>query len=104
MTNVCRRLTEVAVIKSFSDKGLRRFAQTGDASKLSVQRADRITRMLTRLDVATSPAEMDLPGWRFHALAGNRRGTFSVTVSGNWRMTFRWDGVDATDVDLEDYH
>jgi proteic killer suppression protein len=60
--------------------------------------------MLTRLDVATSPAEMDLPGWRFHALAGNRRGTFSVTVSGNWRMTFRWDGVDATDVDLEDYH
>jgi toxin HigB-1 len=92
------------VIRSFKDKGLRRFAEKGDTSKISVQRPDRLTRMLTRLDVATAPAEMNLPGWRFHELAGDRKGAFSVTVSGNWRLTFRWDGPDAIDVDLEDYH
>jgi proteic killer suppression protein len=92
------------VIRSFKHKGLRRFAETGDASKLSVQRADRITRMLTRLEVASSPLDMNVPGWRFHELAGDRKGDFSVTVSGNWRLTFRWSGADAVDVDLEDYH
>lgn len=92
------------MIRSFKDKGLRRFAEKGDTSKLSVQKADRITRLLTRLDLATTPAEMNLPGWRFHELTGERKGVFSVTVSGNWRLTFRWDGLDAIDVDLEDYH
>jgi toxin HigB-1 len=47
---------------------------------------------------------MDQPGFRFHALKGNRRGTFSVTATGNYRVTFRWEGKDAVDVDLEDYH
>jgi len=56
------------------------------------------------LEVATAPAQMNLPGWRFHELTGDRKGTYSITVSGNWRMTFKWDGVDAVDVDLEDYH
>ena len=92
------------MIKSFRDKGLARFSERNDPSKLSVRSLDRLTRMLTRLEVATAPAQMNLPGWRFHELTGDRKGTYSITVSGNWRMTFKWDGVDAVEVDLEDYH
>lgn len=47
---------------------------------------------------------MNLPGYRFHRLTGERKGTFAVSVTGNWRITFRFDGEDAVDVDLEDYH
>jgi toxin HigB-1 len=92
------------MIRSFRDKGLERFSAKQDPSKLSVRSLDRLTRMLTRLEVATAPAQMNLPGWRFHELTGDRKGTYSITVSGNWRLTFKWDGVDAVDVDLEDYH
>lgn len=60
--------------------------------------------MLDRLDAAISPEDMRLPGYDFHRLQGNRRGTYAVSVSGNWRMTFRFDGKDAVHVDLEDYH
>ena len=92
------------MIQSFRNKGLQRFAESGDASRLSVQRPERISRILSRLDLASTPVQMNLPGWRFHALAGDRKGAWSVTVSGNWRITFEWDGVDAVAVDLEDYH
>ena len=92
------------MIKSFSNKGLKRFAEKGDASRLSVQKADRITRMLSALEVASAPEQMNVPGWRFHELTGNRKGTYSITVSGNWRITFKFEGEDAVDVDLVDYH
>ncbi len=59
--------------------------------------------MLDRLDATIRPDDMDLPGYRFHPLKGQRKGTYAVSVSGNWRLTFRFDGEDATDVDLEDY-
>jgi proteic killer suppression protein len=92
------------MIKSFRDKGLQRFAAKGDPSKLSVRKEARITRMLTALDNATAPGDMAMPGWGFHPLTGNRAGTYSVSVSGNWRITFKFAGQDAIDVDLEDYH
>ena len=92
------------MIRSFKNKDLKLFAERGDPSRLSVQNPDRIRRILARLAVAIQPGEMDLPGWRFHSLAGDRKGAYSVTVSGNWRITFKWDGEDAADVDLEDYH
>ncbi len=60
--------------------------------------------MLLTLDAATAPEQMDLPGYRFHPLKGDRKGHFAVDVSGNWRLTFGWQGMDAIDVDLEDYH
>jgi len=60
--------------------------------------------MLDRLDAAARPEDMNLPGYRFHRLTGERKGTFAVSVTGNWRITFRFDGEDAVDVDLEDYH
>jgi proteic killer suppression protein len=92
------------VIKSFNSKALQRFAQRGDASKLSVQNVDRVTRILAALDAVKAPGAMDVPGWRFHPLTGDRKGAYSVTVSGNWRITFKMDGEDVIDVDLEDYH
>lgn len=92
------------MIRSIKNKGLRRFAEKGDASKLSVQNPDRIRRMLATLDAATKPEDMNLPGFGFHGLGGDRKGVYAVSASGNWRMTFEWDGDDAVDVDLEDYH
>lgn len=92
------------MIRSFRSKALKRFAGTGDASKLSVPNTARVERILARLDVVRSPADMSLPGWRFHALKGKAKGRYAVDASGNWRVTFAWEGEDAVDVDLEDYH
>ena len=60
--------------------------------------------MLNRLDAAVVPEDMDLPGFKFHELKGKRKGIYAVSVSGNWRITFKFDGEGAFDVDLEDYH
>ena len=60
--------------------------------------------ILDRLDAAKAPAQMNVPGLRFHALTGNLKGRYAVTVSANWRVTFGWHDEDAIDVDLEDYH
>jgi len=92
------------VIRSFRSKGLRRFAERGDASRLNVQSPDRIRRILLALDAAKSPDSMNVPGFRFHALKGRERRRYAVNASGNWRVTVAWDGEDAVDVDLEDYH
>ena len=91
------------MIRSFRHKALRDFYQTGTARKLSVPNADRVRRILLAIDDADRPDDLDLPGFRFHALAGDQRGRFSVRVTGNWRITFGWDRG-AVDVDLEDYH
>jgi proteic killer suppression protein len=60
--------------------------------------------MLLALDSAARPEDMDLPGYHFHRLIGRERGRFSIRVTGNWRTTFAWEGEDAIEVDLEDYH
>ena len=90
------------MIKSFRNKGLERFATKGDASRLSVQQADRVRRLLAAIDAATRPGQLDIPGFHYHPLKPTPR--HSVRVTGNWRITFGWDGDDAIDVDLEDYH
>lgn len=92
------------MIRSFRSKALRRYAEEGDRSKLSIVNLERVDRMLTRLDAATRPEDMDRPGWRFHPLKGVMKGRFAVDASANWRLTFGWDGDDAIAVDLEDYH
>ncbi|HYG25299.1 MAG TPA: type II toxin-antitoxin system RelE/ParE family toxin [Caulobacteraceae bacterium] len=92
------------MIRSYRHKGLRRFAETGDASKLSVRNTARIARLLASLEASVTPEGMNVPGYRFHALRGDRAGRYSVDASGNWRITFGWDGQHAVDVDLEDYH
>jgi toxin HigB-1 len=92
------------MIVPFRSKALKRFAQTGDASKLSVQKVERVRRILLRLDAAASPQQMDAPGLRFHSLRGKDKGRFAVWASGNYRITFGWSGEDAVEIDLEDYH
>ena len=91
------------MIRSFRSKALKAFVVKGDASKLPVQSPDRVRRLLARLDFSLRPEDMNLPGNRFHGLHGRPK-RFAVDVSGNYRLTFGWDGEDAVDVDLEDYH
>ncbi|MCL4673447.1 MAG: type II toxin-antitoxin system RelE/ParE family toxin [Sphingomonadaceae bacterium] len=92
------------MIRSFRSKPLKGFASVGDAKKLAVSGAaiERLTRQLARLNAAMAPEDMDLPGWYFHSLRGERR--YSVRVTANYRLTFGWDDGDAIALDLEDYH
>lgn len=92
------------MIRSFRHKGLDAFFTKDDRRKVPADRIERINRQLDRLDAAKMPQDMNLPGWGFHELKGNRKGTYAVSVSGNLRITFRFDGSHAIDVDLEDYH
>ena len=92
------------MIRSFRSKALKLFAGSGDASKLSVRNVERVELLLRRLDSVRRPEFMNLPGLFFHALKGQEKGRYAVRVTGNYRLTFAWDGDDAVDVDLEDYH
>jgi proteic killer suppression protein len=92
------------MIRSFRSKPLRAFWESGDGAKIAPQPRARIGRRLDALDVAEIPEEMNVPGFDFHGLTGDRKGTYSVHVNGPWCITFRWDGGDAIDVDLENYH
>ena len=71
---------------------------------MPVDSVTRIEEILTLLDVVARPGEMDQPGYRLHPLSGNLAGFWSVTVSRNWRIIFRFDGSNVTDVDFVDYH
>lgn len=92
------------MIARFRHKGLRRLYERDDRRGLPADHADKIARILARLDAATAPGQMDLPGLRLHPLKGDLAGYWSVSVSGNWRIVFRFEGADACDVDLIDYH
>jgi proteic killer suppression protein len=92
------------MIRSFRSKALRRLVEQGDGSKLSVPNVRRVETILARLDAAMVPEDLNLPGYRFHGLKGKDKGRYAVDASGNWRITFGWDGRNAIDVDLEDYH
>jgi len=92
------------MIRSFKHKGLERFFIKGTRSGIQSPHANRLRLILGRLNASTVPTDMDLPGLHLHGLSGNRKGVWSVRVSGNWRVTFRFEGRDAVDVDYEDYH
>jgi len=87
------------MIRAFRNRALERFFATGEVRRLSVQNPGRIANILRALDDASRPEDMNLPGFRFHALVG-----YAVNASGNWRITFGWSDGEAVDVDLEDYH
>ncbi len=91
-------------IRSFRHKGLERFFAAGSKSGIQAQHAERLRLILGRLNVATEPRDMSLPGLDLHPLKGDRRGSWAVKVSGNWRVTFRFSGKDVEGVDYEDYH
>ena len=92
------------MIGSFKHKGLKRFYETGDRSKLPPDLVPRIEEILGLLDVATTVRDMDLPQFRLHGLTGDRKGQWAVTVRANWRIVFRFEDGDAQDVDFVDYH
>jgi proteic killer suppression protein len=92
------------VIKEFKHKGLERFFLTGSKVGIQVAHAGKLRLILGRLHASTNPRDMNLPGLSLHELKGDRKDTWSVRVSGNWRITFRFDGQDATSVNYEDYH
>jgi proteic killer suppression protein len=92
------------MIRSFRHRGLERFFTRDERRGIPAEFAGRLERILDRLDAATRPEDMNLPGYRFHQLKGERRGTYAVDVSRNWRVTFRFEGEDAVHVELEDYH
>ena len=91
-------------IKGFRHKGLERFFATGSTRGIQAAHAERLRLILGRLNAATDPRDMALPGLHLHGLKGARKGTWAVDVSRNWRVTFRFAGKDADDVDYEDYH
>jgi proteic killer suppression protein len=91
------------VIRSFRSKALTRLWNENDPRGIRPDQLDRIRRVLRELDVATTPGDLNVPGYRFHALHGRPR-RYSVTITRTWRITFEWDGEDAVRVDYEDYH
>ena len=92
------------MIRNFRHKGLDRLFRKSERRGIDAKQADRIKRILDRLDAVTRPEDMALPGFGFHPLKGERKGVFAVSVSGNWRITFKFVEGDAADVNLEDYH
>lgn len=92
------------MIRSFRHAGLERFFSTGSKAGIQPKHARRLEEQLSVLNVAKRPEQMNVPGWNLHALKGNLRGHWSITVSGNWRMTFFFEREDAILVDYLDYH
>ncbi|WP_416140460.1 type II toxin-antitoxin system RelE/ParE family toxin [Halomonas sp. HK25] len=92
------------MIRSFKHKGLAKFFKTGSKAGIQPAHAKRLRLILGRLHAASDAKDMDLPGLRLHELSGNRASIWSVTVSGNWRVTFRFVDGDAEIVNYEDYH
>jgi proteic killer suppression protein len=92
------------MIRTFKHRGLKRLYERGDRSGIGANMLDRVERILSVLDQAENLDDLDLPGYRLHSLVGDRRGIWSIRVTGNWRITFVFADGDVFDVDLEDYH
>jgi proteic killer suppression protein len=92
------------MIRSFRHRGLKRFYEQGDRSGIRPDLVDTIERILAVLDSAVTPQALNIPRYRLHPLKGDMKGLWSVTVRANWRIVFRFEGADAFDVELMDYH
>ena len=92
------------MIVRFRHKGLRLLYEKDDRRRVPAAYAAKIQRILARLDEAAGPGDMDLPGFRLHPMKGDLVGHWSVSVSRNWRIVFRFEGVHVLDVNLVDYH
>ncbi len=92
------------MIKSFRHKGLRRLFETGNTSGVQASHAKRLRMQLTALDTAKHIAHMDVPGFRLHRLKGALQARWSISVNGNWRITFEFKDGNAYVLDYEDYH
>ncbi len=92
------------MIESFKHRGLQKFYETGSAAKIQSKHIPKLRMILAALDSAHEIGDMDLPGFRLHALKGRLQGTWAVSVSGNWRVTFEFENGRARAINYEDYH
>lgn len=92
------------MIKSFRHKGLQRYFETGSKAGIQASHAAKLRLQLAALDQAVKPEDLSAPSWALHPLKGDLKGHWSVTVNGNWRMIFMFNGSDAVLVDYLDYH
>lgn len=92
------------MIQSFNHKGLKKLFETGSKAGIQANHESRLQIILGRLNASTNPQDMDLPSLYLHELTGDRKGTWSVRVSGNWRVTFQFNEGHDEVVDYEDYH
>lgn len=99
-----RYAIQFRMIRSFRHRGVEAFFRSGSKAGIQPKHATRLRLQLARLDASASSADMNLPGWRFHALKGRLAGHWAVWVDENWRLTFTFEGTDAVLVDYQDYH
>jgi len=92
------------LIKSFRHRGLEKFFRTESKAGIQAKHASKLRLQLFALENATAPSDMNAPGWRLHPLAGSLAEHWAVSVSGNWRLRFKFEGEDAVLVDYQDYH
>jgi proteic killer suppression protein len=92
------------MLKKIKHKGLKELFETGSKKGIQAGHAKRLRLILIRLHSSQAPADMDLPGFKLHQLKGTLKDKYAVTVSGNWRVIFKFDGNDVVDVDYIDYH
>ena len=92
------------MIKSFRHAGIERFFKTGSKAGIQPAHSAKLRLQLSLLDASARPEDMNFPGWRLHKLSGKLKEHWAVSVSGNWRLTFAFDGEDAILVDYRDYH
>ncbi len=92
------------MILSFRHKGLKKYYETGSTAGIQAKHAKRLRLMLAALDTARVIDDMDLPGYDLHPMQGKKKGTWAISVSGNWRVTFKFEEGNAQIVNYEDYH
>ena len=92
------------MIKSFKHKGLERFFESGSTRGIQTKHSRKLRMQLSALDTAQTIEDIDVPGYRLHSLKGARKGLWSITVNGNWRVTFEFTDGNAYIVNYEDYH
>jgi len=97
-------VTVLKMILSFANKGLELYFRTGNKKGIIAAHTDKVARVLDRLDASFSSEDMNLPGYKLHKLIGKRKGQWAVSISGNWRITFRFEGENVVNVDYLDYH
>ena len=92
------------MVRTFRHKGIERFFLSGSKAGIQPNDASKLNEQLTVLNAAVKPEHMNVPGWKLHALRGELVGHWAVSVNGNWRLTFAFEGEDAILVDYPDYH